>query len=376
MKKILIVNAHANGHHPFYLSLIVKSFITHYQVCVLGEYTESVRVFFERSALHPTAVHWIEPLGQSVSEIYKQSLSVSQQINPTTVFYAYFDSFLEHILCEESRIHHEISGIWFHPHALDRKYRWILGIDKRNRLRKLIYKKLGSDAIASNLRKIFFLDPGAPLRLSKLNKDVLGVVLPDPGESTPVLDKIAAKRYFQLPSSDKIVFLHIGTSEKRKGLSDTIKAFHRALSDTEFRERAFLLRVGVNDKLSPRDGARLRELVQSGNAHIVDEFVSQEDFIEYFSASDIVLIPYRKFRFSSGILVNAMNAGCPILASDYGMIGEVVNRLESSFCFKDSSVSSLAKALVTLCQKDPQVVERIDTYKAQEDFKDLIAQSF
>lgn len=375
-KRILIVNAHVNGHHPFYLSLIVKSLISDYQISVLGEYTESIRVFFEQQEIHSVAPDWIKPSGMSIADIYAQSLSVALQVNACAVFYTYLDSFLKHVLSENLKIKHEVTGIWFHPHALDRKYGWLPGLDKRGRHRKMIHKRLNSIGNTSNIEKIFFLDPNAPQRLSKLNRDISGLVLPDPGVSMPVLDKAAARRYFKLPEAGKIVFLHIGTSEKRKGLSDTIKAFHRALSDPIFRERAYLLRVGVNDKLSSRARARLIDLVKNGNAAVTDEFASEEDFIEYFSAADVVLIPYRKFRFSSGILVNAMNSGRPILASDYGMIGDVVKGMTSSRCFKDRSVSSLAKALVDQCRREPQLVDRIDTFKARADFKDMIDRSF
>jgi glycosyltransferase involved in cell wall biosynthesis len=376
MKKILIVNAHVNGHHPFYLSLIVKSLISDYQISILGEYTESIRVFFEQQEIHSAAPDWIKPSGMSIEDIYAQSLSVARQVNAFAVFYTYLDSFLEHVLSENSKINHEVTGIWFHPHALDRKYGWLPGLDKRSQHRKMIHKRLNSIWITSNIEKIFFLDPNAPQRLSKLNRDISGLVLPDPGVSMPVLDKAAARRYFKLPEAGKIVFLHIGTSEKRKGLSDTIRAFHRALSDPIFRERAYLLRVGVNDKLSSRDRARLTDLVKNGNAGVTDQFASEEDFIEYFSAADVVLIPYRKFRFSSGILANAMNSGCPVIASDYGMIGEVVKKMTLSRCYKDCSVSSLANALVKQCRSEPQLEDRIDTFKAQADFKNIIDQSF
>ena len=141
------------------------------------------------------------------------------------------------------------------------------------------------------------MDSDAPRKLAKLNKTITGIVLPDPGESNPTMDKTTARRHFKLPGAEKTIFLHIGTSEKRKGLADTIKAFHMGLSDRQFRERAFLLRVGTNDKLSSRNRTKLLELVESGNASLIEGFVSESDFIEYFSAADVVLLPYRKFRF-------------------------------------------------------------------------------
>ncbi len=376
MNKIIVVNAHKNGHHPFYLSLIIKSLILYSRVTVLGELTDSICNYLNRHTIAPSSVKWVKPNGSSVADCYAQSLSVAKEEAASAVFYTYLDSFLEHILSEKSLIDHEVTGIWFHPHALDHKYRWIPGFDKRIRYRKLIHSRLRTNKSTTNIQRIFFLDTNAPNRLAKLNKDITGMVLPDPGESTPTMDKATARKYFKLPGEEKTIFLHIGTSENRKGLSDTIKAFHLGLSDSQFRERAFLLRVGMNNKLPSRDRTKLLELVKSGNAALTEKFVSESDFIEYFSAADVVLIPYRKFRFSSGILVNALNAGRPVLASDYGMIGKTIKKSAAGNCFKDCSVSSLSKAMVDQCRVAPKSTSRIDTFKEQKNFINLITKSF
>lgn len=376
MNKIIVVNAFNNGHHPFYLSLIIKGLITHTHVIVLGELTASVRTYLNRFNLESLPVKWIEPAGKSVVDFYTQSLHVAKEECATAVFYAYFDSFLKYVLHEDQPIDHEVTGIWFHPHALDQKYRWIFGFDKRTKYRKSIHRRLRAHSIKTNIRKIFFLDTDAPQRLSNLNQNITSIVLPDPGESNPKMGKATARQYFKLPGEEKTIFLHIGTSEKRKGLSDTIKAFHLGLSDLQFRERALLLRVGKNDKLSSQDRFKLLKLVKLGNALLVEDFVSENDFIEYFSAADIILIPYRKFRFSSGILVNAMNARRPVIASDYGMIGKTVVKTASGSCFRDSSVSSLSKVLIAQCRGTQVTAHRIDTFKEQSNFMHLVADSF
>ena len=373
MDRIIIVNAYTNGHHPFYLSLIVKSLIPKAKITILGEINENIRTYFNCNDVALSSVQWVKPNGNSIAALYAQSLEVARDKNASAVFYAYFDSFLEHVLQEKSSIAHEVTGIWFHPHALDPKYRWIPGIDKRTIHRTSVHRRLKANSTTTNIRKIFFLDSDAPRKLAKLNKTITGIVLPDPGESNPTMDKTTARRHFKLPGAEKTIFLHIGTSEKRKGLADTIKAFHMGLSDRQFRERAFLLRVGTNDKLSSRNRTKLLELVESGNASLIEGFVSESDFIEYFSAADVVLLPYRKFRFSSGILVNAMNAGRPVLASNYGMIGKTVMETPSSRCFKDSSISSLAKVLVDQCRIDPVTLPGIDASLDQKNFMTLTA---
>ena len=375
MSKIVIVNTSVNGHHPFYLALIIKSLIEHSKITVLGELTKSVRHYLDRYSVEPSSVKWVQPDGNTMADFYAQSLSVAKQENASIVFYAFFDHFIEYVLLEDRPVDHEVAGIWFHPYALDPKYGRRFG-STRNKYRKLIHSKLRNKATAANIRKIFFLDPDGPKKLTRVNPNIIGRTLPDPGESNPTMDQSTARQYFKLPGKEKIIFLHVGTSEKRKGLSDTIEAFHRGLSNRKFRERAFLLRVGMNDRLSAQDRTRLLELVNSGNASLVEGYVPEDDFIEYFSAADVILIPYRKFRFSSGILVNAINVGRPILASNYGMIGEAVMKMDSGRCFRHRSVSSLSKALVAQCQTEPAVVPGTDTVKDQVKFMRLITDTF
>lgn len=375
MNSIIVVNAYTNGHHPFYLSLIIKSLIRHHCVIVLGESTKNIKAYLSKYGIDSLSIKWVKPNGKDIADFYTQSLSVAKAENASTVFYTYFDSFLEHVLSEERTIDHEVTGIWFHPHALGRQYQWIPGFDRRAKHRKLIHTGLKTKTATKNFQKIFFLDPNASGRLAKLNQNIECITIPDPGESNPTMDKSTARRHFKLPGKEKTIFLHIGTSEKRKGLSDTIKAFHLGLSDTLFRERAFLLRVGTNDRLSLRDRTKLLELVESGHASFTEGFVTESDFIEYLSAADVILLPYRKFRFSSGILVNAMNAGRPVLTSNYGMIGKITMSTASGKCFKDSSVSSLAKALVEQCRITPTNLSGIDASIDQKNFMDLISNS-
>lgn len=376
MSNILIVNASTSGHHPFYLALIAKSLVSHSQITILGEFTETIRAYLKRYDIVASSIKWVKPDGNSIAAYYAQSLSVARKENASVVFYAFLDSFLEHVLSEKSHVDHEVTGIWFHPHALDYKYRWILSLKKRTIDRKLINRQLRSDLVAANIRKIFFLDSDAPKRLARLNKNITSIALPDPGESNPQMDKATARQYFKLPGKEKIIFLHIGSPERRKGLTDTIEAFHLALCDPQFRERAFLLRVGMNGNMSQNDRAKLLDLVKSGNASIVEDFVPANDFIEYFAAADVILIPYRKFRFSSGILVNALNVGRPVLASNHGMIGKAAMKIASCACFKHRSVSSYSKALIAQCQSEPNISPKIDTFKDQTIFMNRITDSF
>jgi hypothetical protein len=67
--------------------------------------------------------------------------------------------------------------------------------------------------------------------------------------------------------------------------------------------------------------------------------------MEYFAAADRVVIPYRKFRYSSGILANAIGAGRAVIAADHGEIGRAVAELGVGELYPHGSVTGLAAAL-------------------------------
>jgi len=294
---------------------------------------------FRNCGLDPEAYRFHAPANQIIA----QAADLCRTQSFDKVFFAYIDEQLPELL--SSRFPCPVAGIWFHPYALDRRYRWLPPFDKRLRLRRHIQHTLRRPPEGLTIERIYFLDSSAVTAIASLNTSISTTLLPDPWEKIPELTQPQARRHFQLPP-DRMIFLHIGSSEQRKGLSDVLAAFEKlSTSSPKNGKHPLLLRVGENDRLNPVDRERLIKLVSTDMALVVDKFVDEPDFIEYFSAADWILLPYRSFRHSSGILSNAIAAGKPVIASDYGMICKNVRDYSCGLLFRHKSVNELTRTI-------------------------------
>jgi glycosyltransferase involved in cell wall biosynthesis len=346
MSRTLIVEARPVGHRAFYLSLILRAMEGNAVSLLAPPGDPAILAHFQRRGLDPDLYDIIAPDGTSPSAIIAQAADLCRERQFDRVFFAYMDDFLPDLLTCQPPFPCPVSGIWFHPYALDRRYRWLPPLDKRLRQRRAIHHALRHPA--AGIGRLFFLDPAAVQALARLNPAIPSTLLPDPWEKMPTMDQTGARRHFGLPD-DRIIFLHIGSSEKRKGLSDVIAAFENPSLDARVK-RPLLLRVGENDRLNPSDRARLSSLEKKGMAKVVSGFVSEPDFIEYFAAADWILLPYRSFRFSSGILSNAIAAGKPVIAADHGFIAQTVRELGHGCLYQHRSQAALTQAITSSVQ--------------------------
>ncbi len=339
MSRTLVVEPRPIGHRAFYLSLIVRA-LDGGDVSLLAPPDDPrITAHFRRRGLDPGGYRFHAPRGGVIA----RAAELCGKHSIDRVFFAYIDELLPELA--ESAFPCPVSGIWFHPYALDRRYRWLPPVDKRLRQRRRIHHALRHPPPGARIDRLYFLDPGAAAAMEKLNSAVAAVPLPDPWEKLPEMTRGEARERFGLPP-DRVVFLHIGSSEKRKGLSDVLEVFERfAADDGRDGRRPLLLRVGENDRLGRADRERLAALAAAGAAVVVDGFVDEADFIEYFTAADWVLLPYRSFRFSSGILSNAIAAGRPVIAADYGLIGRAVREGGNGVLFRHRSRSSLGRVM-------------------------------
>lgn len=350
-RRVLIVEPDSDGHHAFWLVLLI---LAHRRagcaVSVIGDETNAaLREQAELRGLELAKVDWHSPVapGRGGRALVAQAADLSQRLAVERVFFAFLDNVWEGLLgldAETGRaLAGRVEGVWFHPYALDAGWRWAPPLGKRWALRGRVHRGLrAGGALAGLCRGFHFLVDEAVERLPQVAPGFWAKRLPDPYERAPKLTREEARVRFGLPD-DQMIFLHIGSAEPRKGLPDVIEAFTRlaAQGGVSGAQRPLLLRVGSNKRLTGEERAGLDALVAAGAARLVESFVPAAELMEYFAACDRVLIPYRKFRYSSGILANAMGAGRSVIASDHGHIGREVGRLNAGVVFAHCSVNSL-----------------------------------
>jgi phosphatidylinositol alpha-mannosyltransferase len=166
------------------------------------------------------------------------------------------------------------------------------------------------------------------------------------------LDRFVAAEPYDELRDGTLNILFVGRLEERKGLIHLLKAYHR------LRKRhvdARLLVVGA--------GAKLREYRRYvGLRGIRDvEFLGRVDDdakARYFASADIFCAPATGQESFGIVLLEAMAAGVPIVASDIPGYKQVVQRGEQGLQVEPRKPRALAAALYTLAM-DPELRDQM-----------------
>ncbi len=161
--------------------------------------------------------------------------------------------------------------------------------------------------------------------------------------------QVSARRQLQLPM-ERTLFLCIGFIQRHKGFHRAIQAFGRAnLNGAE------LFVVGsmrVADAENQRYLDELRSLAAGhSNIHLVESFVSNEDFDTWISASDCVVLPYSEI-WSSAVFGRARLLGRPAIVSTVGGLPEQAGQHDVLFTTDEELVSAF-QAMTALLSRRP-----------------------
>lgn len=189
-----------------------------------------------------------------------------------------------------------------------------------------------------------------------VNKEVVRVVPHGSylGLIPPAIDKRLAREMLGLPQDEHIV-LFFGQIKEVKGLDLLIEAF------AQVHKRIGTTRLVIAGKVWKDDFSRYQNLIDhyalndAISLHI--RYIPDNEIAAYYSAADIVVLPYRKI-YQSGVLLMAMSYGIPVLASDLPGMSEVISDGENGFLFHTGDANDLANRL-TSALTDVQSKERV-----------------
>ena len=149
-------------------------------------------------------------------------------------------------------------------------------------------------------------------------------------------------------AKDKLVFLCIGFIQRHKGFHRAIQAFIEANLP-----EAQLFVVGslrVADAENQRYLTELRMQAEDReNVHVVESFVSNEDFDTWIKASDWVILPYSEI-WSSAVLGRAKLLDRPAIVSRVGGLPDQADERDLLFQTDDELVSAFRLAAAKLTQ--------------------------
>jgi glycosyltransferase involved in cell wall biosynthesis len=157
------------------------------------------------------------------------------------------------------------------------------------------------------------------------------------------------RQYLGLPDN-RLIFCFLGVLDGRKGAMQFVTAMERVLQHSrEIRDAAAFVFAGmVADEVRTlfyETLSRLRIHYPETPVILVDRFVSEQEFVTYIAASDVICIPYPQHTGLSSLLLHASAHGKPVIGPEFGTVGELIRRYRLGINCDPTNIASLADAI-------------------------------
>ena len=167
-------------------------------------------------------------------------------------------------------------------------------------------------------------------------------------------DKKKSRKRLEI-SPEKKVLLFFGMIKKVKGLDILLHALKDVIKE---HPDVLLLIAG---KPWENDFANYQRIIDKNNLSeyclLHTKFIPDADVKHYYSAADLVVLPYKKI-YQSGVLVMTLSYGKPALVSNLPPLKEIVTDMDTAFLFESGNPISLAKK-INLIFLDSEKLEQV-----------------
>jgi glycosyltransferase involved in cell wall biosynthesis len=168
-------------------------------------------------------------------------------------------------------------------------------------------------------------------------------------ESSRLISGTAARRELDIPD-DRAIVLFFGLIRRYKGLEYLIEAFAEVKVQVE---NAMLLIAGDISRADSEDFRYYETLLETldgrDDVRRISRSIPDNQVGSLFVASDLVVLPYVKTD-TSGVLLAAYAAGKPVVATDTGALGEIVEPGKTGLLVPPRDSRALALAIITMLQ--------------------------
>lgn len=165
--------------------------------------------------------------------------------------------------------------------------------------------------------------------------------------------RLEVRRRLNLSPDDEVA-LFFGYIREYKGLDILFEAWPKV---QEAREGARLVVVGNPERLTPKQRSELELQGEALGARCRFEYVPFEEVSQYFTAADLLVMPYRRIS-QSGVLFLALSLGLPVLATRVGALPEMLEDGVNARLVSPEDPEALAGALVEMLA-DPDLLGRL-----------------
>ena len=173
----------------------------------------------------------------------------------------------------------------------------------------------------------------------------------------------------ELKIATKKVLLFFGLIRKYKGLDILINAMEKI--NTELEDYTLLI-VGECYENKDKYTDLIKKAGITDNVQCHYSFVPDNEVGKYFSAADVVVLPY-KTASQSGIVQIAYHFDTPVIVSNVGGLPEIVDEGKTGYCVEPSP-NSFAKAIKAFYEKDniSEMNSKISDYKSRFSWDNIV----
>jgi glycosyltransferase involved in cell wall biosynthesis len=370
--RLMIFDLAVSGHHVSYLRYLVEFWLRcqdpcevylvvshqlveqHPDLVQLAQQSCTAQICFQ--SIPADQLAQIRQPKSAIARMFQEWRCFCQQarlIQPHQALLMYLDS-LQIPLAFGAAAPCPVSGIYFRPtfHYSDFqappvspgwKDRWRQW--RQRVLLRLVMRR-------SHWNTVFCLDPFAIPKIQALQPHKPARHLADPIEPQDVSAAAIEQLRQQLGIAPaRKVLLLFGSLSARKGILQVLQAL-QALPKQQAQQFCLVLAGKIAPAERPQIFAHLEQAQQQLAVQIClnETFIPEAQVRVYFCLADIVLAPYQRHVGMSGILLHTAAAQRPVLASNYGLMGELVRRYRLGLAVNSEDSGAIATALADYLQ--------------------------
>jgi glycosyltransferase involved in cell wall biosynthesis len=158
--------------------------------------------------------------------------------------------------------------------------------------------------------------------------------------------------------TERLEVLLFGSLRENKGIHLAIESV-QSLAKKDVPVRLTIAGQVVNRK-EEAYWARCRSLLDAacGAVRLIETFVPDEELAELFSNCHCFLLPYTTFSSDSGVAYMALANCKPIVATEAGGLGWLLENSRGGVCINEASVAGVSRALREALELGPACLER------------------
>ena len=158
---------------------------------------------------------------------------------------------------------------------------------------------------------------------------------------------------FKEKNKGKFCFFYFGTAQFRRGYDILLKLCEE--------KGGCFIHCGLRDNnvQFSYDTNNLRSILSKDNRLFeTDQYIADPSTIEsFFKSVTHLVLPYRNYYGSSGVMLQALEYGIPVLAPDDGITGHRINKYELGITYDSMNESSLSTRFDYFKELNPKIYE-------------------